>query len=551
MISREHHALTLTEIISDAKDNDEPLIITLMDTSKAFDIVSHTSMLNSLYSQGVHGVLWRSYESMYTNIRSQVKWQGELSSAFKEGQGIRQGGNSSTDQYKAGKNDLLRRLDFQPGHKIGSINAGAIMVADDLALTSNCPYSMQTSLSIAQHDAAREQYKFNTEKTKFITINTPADDVKLVLNGTPLGHSTSEPHLGIIRNSEGNNQDTVEKRLKDARSQVFSLLGTGFRGFNGAGPEVARLEYNTYILPTYLYGLEALVLERKELQQLSDYHKHVLRCIQHFPKCTALPAIYLLMGVAPMEALLDIRILCLFHSIVSGNKSCPPGAYMQELVSHQLAMKDLESSSWTTQVRKLLTKYGLPPASELLEYPPTKATWKTTVKAAVHDWWTKSLCAEAQQKSTLKYLLLSECRTDKIHSVWKDLHSPLSIQQATVHALLLIQRYPLTTSPVSGVKQSDKCPLCKGEPETVEHFLLQCPALQQPRMKYLPQILHACRKDRVSIHPESLVSVILDTTRMPSADMNYVDTCRKFTYKLHSVRSVLLGGEPGYRRAFV
>ena len=46
------------------------------------------------------------------------------------------------------------------------------MVADDLALTSKCLYSIQTSIAIAEHDASHEQYRFNTDKTKFIAINT-------------------------------------------------------------------------------------------------------------------------------------------------------------------------------------------------------------------------------------------------------------------------------------------------------------------------------------------------------------------------------------------
>ena len=60
-------ALALTEIIAEAKDNDKPLIITLMDTSKAFDVVSHTSMLNCLYLQGVQGSLWRIYIREYVH----------------------------------------------------------------------------------------------------------------------------------------------------------------------------------------------------------------------------------------------------------------------------------------------------------------------------------------------------------------------------------------------------------------------------------------------------------------------------------------------------
>ena len=542
-------ALTLTEIIADAKDNKEPLIITLMDTSKAFDVVSHNSMLNSLYTQGVQGTLWRAYESMYTDIKSVVKWQGELSGEFHEGQGIRQGGNSSTDKYKAGKNPLLSRLNFQPTNKIGHLSAGAIMVADDLAITAKCPYEMQVGLSIAEHDASREQYKFNTEKTKYIALNTK-QDIQLVLNGKPLGRSPCEPHLGILRNSRGDNKDTVQKRLVDAKTQIFSLLSSGFRGLNGTGPEVARLEYNTYVIPTLLYGLEAVVLDKCELSDLTEFHKKTLRCIQHLPLCTAIPAVYLLMGIAPVEGMQDIRTLSLFHNIIAGDETCPPVQYIKALICHQLAVKDLGSSSWTSHVRKLLTKYHLPQASVLLQSPPSKEAWKQMVKSAVHNWWSKSLCEEAESKSTLRYLNLSECRTDKLHTVWRDLHSPLAIEQASVQALLLVQRYPLTTSPVAGTRRCDLCPLCQEEPETLQHFLLYCSVLQKHRTGYLTRILDTFRQNSLSVDIENLIKVILDNSHLPKYSHAFKDMCRSFTFKLHSARSLLLGGDTGYCRVF-
>ena len=90
-----------------------------MDTSKAFDVVSHTGMLNSLHEQDVRDSLWSMFNSLYTGITSIVKWNGELSDAFDEKQGIRQGGTSSADCYKAGKNKLLCQLDDNTTHKIG------------------------------------------------------------------------------------------------------------------------------------------------------------------------------------------------------------------------------------------------------------------------------------------------------------------------------------------------------------------------------------------------------------------------------------------------
>ena len=118
-------------------------------------------------------------------------------------------------------------------------------------------------------------------------------------------------------------------------------MGTGLHCLNGAGPEVALLQYETYVLPTLMYGLEALCLSTSEVSKLSTFHCTNLRFIQHLPKSTAIPTIHLLSGSPPFEALLHICILLLFRTIADADLSIPPARYMKELIASQLAMKDI------------------------------------------------------------------------------------------------------------------------------------------------------------------------------------------------------------------
>ena len=321
-ISPIYAAVVLTEIMAEAKDCKEELHITFMDTSKAFDVVSHIGMLNALHEQGISDNTWHLFDSLYDETKSIVKWDGTTSDAFEEGQGIKQGGPSSTDCYKGGKNKLLKNLDDAPALKIGHINVGAVMVADDLALASRTVHDMQAALNMAQADASKERYKFNTDKTKTISINSK-NPPHLMLNGKPLGSSTKEPHLGLQRTTDNSNKDTVCERIKQARRAAFKLRGAGLVGLVGVGPEVATIEYATYIIPTLLYGLEALTLERKDMDKLELYHRKNLRYIQHLPQSTAVPAIYLLTGIPPVEATIHIRTLCLFRNILDADENSP------------------------------------------------------------------------------------------------------------------------------------------------------------------------------------------------------------------------------------
>ena len=538
-------ALMLTEIIAEAKDSGTELYITLMDTSKAFDVVDHREMLNSLHEQGVTGTLWRIYDSMYDNIKSVVKWRGELSEPFREKQGIRQGGSSSADNYKGGKNSLLYNLQEASCNTIGNLNTGALMVADDLTITSTVLYNMQAGLNIASRDSSRARYSFNMDKTKIIAINTKVNP-NLMVNSIPLGTSKAETHLGIIRNCKGTNMDTVDSRIISARRAILSLLGAGMRGYNGTGPEVGALQYNTYVVPILLYGLEALVLTGSELLELENFHRQNLRFMQHLPKSTAKPAIHLLCGVPPVEALLDVRALSMFRNVVAMDISNPPAAFIRELIVRQVAMKGPESASWTTHIKSLLHHYKLPSAFDIIEDPPDKKEWKRTVKEAVHQRWTNMLQEQAKDMSSLEFLNTQACSTNHMHPVWQELSCALAIKKATVKAMLLTKRYPLSSSKTAGAKRSELCPLCNTDAETTAHFLLQCSSLLTTRRPYLHRIMDTCRRQGVSIDPETLTKIVLDTTHLPTADRRHEETCRNLTYKLHHQRAVLLGGLSAY-----
>jgi hypothetical protein len=540
-------AVIITELIANAKSNNEELYLTFLDTSKAFDVVSHNCMLNALHQQGVCGNLWQMYNDMYSGINSMVKWEGELSHSFEELQGIRQGGDSSADCYKAGKNRMLRQLDEEPSHKIGSINAGAVMVADDLAIASKNPHDMQAALSIAEIDASRERYKYNVTKTKTVVINSKSTPT-FYLNNKPLELSTKEVHLGIHRTNTGSNTSTIQARIKDARQAAYSIRGAGLHGLNGAGPQITMDEYKTYIIPTLIYGLEALVLDRKDLDTLEAYHRKNLRYLQHLPQSTAVPAIHLLSGVEPIEALVDRRVLTLFRNIIAADAKTPPAIYIREIISRQLAVSDMDTESWTSNVRRTLAKYSLPSAFALLQDPPTKLRWKQMVKRAVCDEWCRKLQEEANNKSSLQLLNIDRCELGRVHPVWENLNA-MEIDKATVKAQLLVKRYPLATSPTAGTLRVDTCPLCKEDSETTTHFLLQCPILREDRLPYLMKILENCRLYHLSIDPIDLTKIILDSSYLPIPDQKHEAICRNLIFKLHHRRSVMLGGGSVYKLA--
>ena len=174
--------------------------------------------------------------------------------------------------------------------------------AIELLMNSLNTSELQIAIALAEKDASWEQYKFNADKTKIVAVRTP-QDAPFILYNKELGYSKDEPHLGISRDQQNNNKDTIGKRIQKARRTTYSLpvLGAGLSGLKNVGLEVAIWGFNIYILPILLHGLETLVLTKAEVNDLALFQREMLRHFMKLPS-TAIPVIYLLSGTLPSSA---------------------------------------------------------------------------------------------------------------------------------------------------------------------------------------------------------------------------------------------------------
>ena len=535
-VSCNNAGVLITEAMMEAKDAKSAVYVAYMDTSKAFDMVHHGGLMCALHNQGVHGALWKLYNSAYSNIRSQVKWQGELSDEIEEGQGIRQGAKTSTGAFNCKADPMLHKLCVHPdGYRIGTVNIGAVMVADDLALASRTQHGLQSLIHIAEHDAATQRYVFSDSKTKILTTNVADPPTgKILLNGKPVGISKEEVHLGIIRRADLSSKPTIEARIKTARRTVYALAGAGLYGLNGVSPETCMKLIDIYVLPRLTYGLECLTLSSKDTEPLDVYYRDLLRQVQHLPPTTANPAVYMLVGALPIEAHIHQKTLCMFGSIMRREDSLE-----YQLMERQLGIKENSSHSWAVHARKLLIKYDLPRPAELLYSMKGKQEWKRCVKVHIQKYWYEYLKEAAKCKSTLEYLNTDICHPGVVHPVWSTCNSdPLTIHRAVIHAHLLTQRYPINTSHTSK-RKSSPCPSCKTEEETLEHFILKCKGLAHIRTQYLPYIIIQMQQNNINSSAEKLLQVILDPSKV-SSDADFItaitSAARTLCFHLHKKR---------------
>lgn len=527
-------ALMLTEAIAESRDLKTPLFMSFMDSSKAFDMVNHTVMLNALHDLGIDPHLWQLYKDMYSKVTSRVRIDGKLSREFREERGIRQGGETSSEAFKAKDNQFLSRIRQHPSaFRIGSISIGIPTVADDNCMLASSHLDSQTQLLMAGDNASKDRYIYNAKKSKVMTVGIDENQrLPLQLNGEHIDYSASEVHLGLKRTDDGSSEAAIRERIQIGRRSANAMMGAGLHGINGLSPYYSRILIQTYVEPAILYGLEALVVKEKDMSALDKSHRALLRQIQSLPDSTANSAIYLLVGCPPLRAKLHRKMLTLFITILHRRDSPE-----HQIISRQIAMKTTASNSWITQLRFILHQYSLPNPSQLLNSPPPKNDWKIRTKKAILSYWNAKLKQEASSKSSLKFLNLEVCSLNTTHHVWQTGSDPLQATMAIVKARLLLGRYPLTGLKYSGRNRAKECPLCQNGEETTEHFVMQCAHLEPERTTIMPKLREIAGTD---LTPQAILDPShLNRPREVLHKLEYMT--RRLTYQLHKQRNLKLG----------
>ena len=121
-------------------------------------------------------------------------------------------------------------------------------------------------------------------------------------------------HLGLNWASNHGAPD-VESKIALARGTAYALLGVGLHGDSGLDPGASVKLISTYATLRLLYGLDSINLAKKDIAVLDAFYKQLLKRMQGLPDNTANEAVYLLLGMVPVEGIIHIKVPTLFGAI--------------------------------------------------------------------------------------------------------------------------------------------------------------------------------------------------------------------------------------------
>ena len=198
----------------------------LMDCTKAFDTVKHSTLFRKLLEAGVPVVFVRMLVFMYRKQTADVRWRSTYSQEFSIRNGVRQGAVLSPLLFCFYMNDLFSLMRRSgAGCRIDDLYAGIFGYADDLLLVSPSRDGLQKMLSIAETYSNEHKIAFSTDidpiksKTKGIIFSKSELEylpVQVTLNGNLLPWVSSGKYLGnrLTSAMDGYQKDATEKRAQ-------------------------------------------------------------------------------------------------------------------------------------------------------------------------------------------------------------------------------------------------------------------------------------------------------------------------------------------------
>ena len=197
-------------------------IMTLLDCSKAFDMVKYNILFSKLLDKGLPAVVMRTIIVVYEKKFAWVRWGKARSELFYIVNGTRQGSVLSPALFSIYMDEILVNLrNLGVGCYVGEVFMGAMGYADDLVLLAPTRTAMEMMLKACEDFGKRNNLLFSTDpdasksKTKCVFMSGRKKREKpapLMLYGRELPFVKSATHLGNELSEDGTmDMDTKEK----------------------------------------------------------------------------------------------------------------------------------------------------------------------------------------------------------------------------------------------------------------------------------------------------------------------------------------------------
>ena len=246
-------------LISNYLSNGKKLYCCFVDYRKAFDKIDRNKLFYKLARSGVTGKLLNIIQQIYSDLKSCVKHNSELSDFFSSTVGLMQGEALSPFLFSLYINDFESELissNCEPVN-LRDLSLFLLLYADDTVILSDSRKGLQNLLDRLYTYSSDWNIEVNIDKTKIVIFRKGfrlCRDDKWFYNNEPVEVVNSFAYLGITLNFNGIFTKTQSLIAQQGNKCMFKILK--LCNDNYLNIETKLHVFDTYVASVLNYGAE-------------------------------------------------------------------------------------------------------------------------------------------------------------------------------------------------------------------------------------------------------------------------------------------------------
>ena len=487
------------------------------DLEKAYDTTWRAAILHKLAEKGVRGKFLRVLADLLRGTTACVAQGGAFSREFEFTQGVVQGGTLSPILFNVFIDGLLEDVwAHHPGVPLEQAGGApgklpALMVADDFAGVAGSRAELQTLVDRVYEYQRVWRIKSNVDKLRVMVIKgkprrgaaravTPADDVAIRWGGPSGGvvpHVQEYTYMGITLHESCTWEAQMRRAINKTHACAGALAAVLRR--RGASAQLKRMLILALVRPVTEWGAQVWRPNCGDLPRLDSAQADLLKSALHLPATTCHSALLVEMGMRPMSMWFDQRVLEMWHRL----HAMPATRIVKQVVFGPGAgglpsggRAGNRQRTWLDHAAKIIQSWQID-TTEALRM--SKMQFKRLLRDQSLGVWERRLEAERRDRS-----VLDACLTRGGPGMVQ-LKAPMDYLRggaACNRGLELILQARIGSLPLAshtgkfGRSRRDCpddpahfcCRACAGAAESLDHFLLDCPAYAADREEFLRQL---------------------------------------------------------------
>ena len=372
----------LNGIIEHFNSISDPLYVSFVDLSKAFDNASRKAMWFKLISNGVSSKMIVLIKDMYSKIKLCIKnnvphcrlQQQRVNNDtdnqevggvddvesyfFKSNNGVCQGESLSPFLFSMFINDIdsFLKSDAEVGLSVFQLYIAVLVFADDMAVISETKNGLQKGLNKLSEYCEMWGLSVNVAKTQCVAFKKNGRIARgdvWTYRGERLPTVNQFKYLGFMFGSSGKHNKGMDALLNQSQRALFNLK-TCLYNNTGLSIHIKLQLFKSLIIPILTYSSE--IWGYKHCVKMDTLFLGFLKSILGIKKSTSTYMVYKELGVEPLINLRSVRVIKYWLKVIRLEQTSPVKKIYDTLVSD--CNNDNAVCNWASGVRKLLLNNG-------------------------------------------------------------------------------------------------------------------------------------------------------------------------------------------------